>query len=66
MKARLTDLGDTPLAGSPADFGKLIADAVAQCNCRDAGRSWDGAILSGPLSQFQWQKIRHFRLQNAQ
>jgi len=26
MKARLTDLGGTPLAGSPADFGKLIAD----------------------------------------
>jgi tripartite-type tricarboxylate transporter receptor subunit TctC len=26
MKARLADLGGTPLAGSPADFGKLIAD----------------------------------------
>jgi tripartite-type tricarboxylate transporter receptor subunit TctC len=26
MKARLADLGETPLAGSPADFGKLIAD----------------------------------------
>jgi tripartite-type tricarboxylate transporter receptor subunit TctC len=26
MKARLTDLGGTPLSGSPADFGKLIAD----------------------------------------
>jgi tripartite-type tricarboxylate transporter receptor subunit TctC len=26
MKARLTDLGGTSLAGSPADFGKLIAD----------------------------------------
>jgi tripartite-type tricarboxylate transporter receptor subunit TctC len=25
MKARLTDLGGTALAGSPADFGKLIA-----------------------------------------
>ena len=25
MKARLADLGGTPLAGSPADFGKLIA-----------------------------------------
>jgi tripartite-type tricarboxylate transporter receptor subunit TctC len=26
MKARLADLGGTPLAGSPADFSKLIAD----------------------------------------
>ena len=26
LKVRLTDLGGTPLAGSPADFGKLIAD----------------------------------------
>jgi tripartite-type tricarboxylate transporter receptor subunit TctC len=28
MKARLADLGDTTLAGSPADFGKLIADQI--------------------------------------
>ena len=26
IKARLADLGGTPLAGPPADFGKLIAD----------------------------------------
>jgi tripartite-type tricarboxylate transporter receptor subunit TctC len=26
MKARLTDLGTMPFAGSPADFGKVIAD----------------------------------------
>jgi tripartite-type tricarboxylate transporter receptor subunit TctC len=26
LKTRLVDLGGTPLAGSPADFGKLIAD----------------------------------------
>ena len=26
MKARLTDLGSTIIAGSPADFGKLIAE----------------------------------------
>jgi len=26
LKARLADLGGTPLAGSPADFGRLIAD----------------------------------------
>ena len=26
LRARLTDLGGTVLAGSPADFGKLIAD----------------------------------------
>jgi tripartite-type tricarboxylate transporter receptor subunit TctC len=26
MKAKLADLGGTPLVGSPADFGRLIAD----------------------------------------
>jgi tripartite-type tricarboxylate transporter receptor subunit TctC len=26
MKARLADLGGTPLPGSPSDFGRLIAD----------------------------------------
>ena len=26
MKSRLADLGGTPLVGSPADFGKLIAE----------------------------------------
>jgi hypothetical protein len=26
IKVRLADLGGTPLAGSPADFGKLVAD----------------------------------------
>ena len=26
MKARLAELGGTPFVGSPADFGKLIAD----------------------------------------
>ena len=26
IKARLVDLGSTALVGSPADFGKLIAD----------------------------------------
>jgi tripartite-type tricarboxylate transporter receptor subunit TctC len=26
MKGRLADLGGTPLTGSPADFGKLIAE----------------------------------------
>jgi tripartite-type tricarboxylate transporter receptor subunit TctC len=29
MKARFADLGGEPLAGSPADFGKLIADETA-------------------------------------
>jgi tripartite-type tricarboxylate transporter receptor subunit TctC len=26
MKARLVDLGETPFPGSPADFGRLIAE----------------------------------------
>jgi tripartite-type tricarboxylate transporter receptor subunit TctC len=28
MKARLVDLGSTPLAQSPGDFGKLFADEI--------------------------------------
>jgi tripartite-type tricarboxylate transporter receptor subunit TctC len=30
LKARLADLGSTPLAGSPADFGKFIADETGK------------------------------------
>jgi tripartite-type tricarboxylate transporter receptor subunit TctC len=30
LKARLADLGGTPLLGSPADFGKLIVDETAK------------------------------------
>jgi tripartite-type tricarboxylate transporter receptor subunit TctC len=30
VKARLADLGGAPLSGSPADFGKLIADEAAK------------------------------------
>ena len=30
FKARLADIGCEPLAGSPADFGKLIADETAK------------------------------------
>jgi hypothetical protein len=28
MRSRLADLGATPLAGSPADFGMLISDEI--------------------------------------
>jgi tripartite-type tricarboxylate transporter receptor subunit TctC len=31
IKARLTDLGGTPLVVSPADFGRLIADETEKC-----------------------------------
>jgi tripartite-type tricarboxylate transporter receptor subunit TctC len=39
MKARFADLGSTALPGSPADFGKLIADETAKWGkvIRDAG-----------------------------
>jgi len=30
LKARLADLGGAALPGSPADFGKLIADETAK------------------------------------
>jgi tripartite-type tricarboxylate transporter receptor subunit TctC len=30
IKARLADIGNTVLAGSPTDFGKLIADETAK------------------------------------
>ena len=30
MRARLADLGGTPLPGSSADFGKLIADETGE------------------------------------
>jgi hypothetical protein len=31
INERLADLGGTPLVGSPADFGKLIADETEKC-----------------------------------
>jgi hypothetical protein len=30
MKARIADLGGTVLSGSPADFGKLLAEDTAK------------------------------------
>ena len=30
MKARISDMGALPFAGSPADFGKLIADEIGK------------------------------------
>jgi tripartite-type tricarboxylate transporter receptor subunit TctC len=40
MKARLADLGGTVLRGSPADFGKLMADETAK---------WRKVILTGNI-----------------
>jgi hypothetical protein len=54
MKTRLADIGGEPLAGSPADFGRLIVEetekwarvilcqegAKASCCTRDEGRSF--------------------------
>jgi tripartite-type tricarboxylate transporter receptor subunit TctC len=40
LKAKLADLGGTALAGSPADFGKLIADDTG------SGARWSGRRTS--------------------
>ena len=40
IKARLADLGGTLLAGSPADFGKLIADET------ENGARWSSSRAS--------------------
>ena len=37
IKARLADLGGTVLPGSPADFGKLIADETEKWGQGDPG-----------------------------
>jgi hypothetical protein len=39
IKARFADLGGTSLAGSPADFAKLIADETDKWNGQHSGRS---------------------------
>ena len=51
MKARLADLGGTVLAGSPADFGKLIAEETEKWgkvvkSARHQGRSDPGGRYS--------------------
>jgi hypothetical protein len=38
MKSRLADLGGTVPAGSPADFGKLIAEGNREMGQGDPGR----------------------------
>ena len=40
LKARLAELGSSPFAGSPADFGKLIADETLK---------WAKVIKSGNI-----------------
>ena len=35
MRARLADLGSTPLSLSPGDFGKLIAEEIGRASCRE-------------------------------
>jgi tripartite-type tricarboxylate transporter receptor subunit TctC len=40
MKARLADLGGTPLSGLPVDYGKLIADETEK---------WDKVIRSANI-----------------
>jgi len=37
IKARLADLGGSVLPGSPADFGKLIADETEKVGSGDPG-----------------------------
>jgi hypothetical protein len=42
MKARLADLGGTPLPVSPAQFGKLIVEETEKWGFRSLGISgWD-------------------------
>jgi len=41
MKARLADLGGTPLPGSPAQFGKLIAEETEGAGSRPRVDSWN-------------------------
>ena len=51
MKARLADLGGAPLAGSPADFGKLIADETEKWAQGDPGGQHQAGV-SGPRATF--------------
>jgi hypothetical protein len=41
MLAKLKDLGGTPIPGSPADFGKLVADETAK---------WEKVVHAANLS----------------
>jgi hypothetical protein len=44
IKARLADLGSTALAGSPAGFGKLIADDDREMGQSCSGRGYQAAM----------------------
>ena len=45
LKARLADLGGTVLAGSPADFGKFIADETEKVGQGDQVRGHQGGLI---------------------
>ena len=52
MKARLADLGGTVLAGSPADFGKLIAEETEK---------WGKVIRAANIKAERASRHWHFR-----
>jgi hypothetical protein len=44
LKARFADLGGTVLAGSPSDFGKLIAEETDKWGQGNPGRQYQGGV----------------------
>jgi hypothetical protein len=44
LRARLADLGGTMLPGSPADFGKFIAEDTREVGQGHAGRQHQGGL----------------------
>jgi hypothetical protein len=48
LQARLADLGGKVLPGSPADFGKLIADDTESRKLQEPRPNWGSFQLRGP------------------
>jgi hypothetical protein len=56
IKARLTDLGSTPLVGSATDFGKLIADDQVDLGLLGRGPSSPKLRAASGMTGRNWKK----------
>ena len=58
LRARLADLGGTPFPGTPADFGKVIADETEKWGKRASSKRLDSRLRSSQERQRRRRRKR--------